>query len=305
VPTSGATLRAVATPFPAAPSPTAGPAIACMIAFDSDRDTNREIYVMGPDGKNPVNLTKDPAEDWNPEWSPDGSRIAFISKRGNSEGAGIVWIMDADGSNVRRLPTEGGSDSPDWSPDGRWIVYNAGGEIHKIASDGNSPSILLTQNATMDVQPAWSPDGTMIAWLTEGASGHDVWVMGADGSKPRQLTDSGRPGVVRWTSDNRLFIDAWGWKDRQESCHNCVFDPDGTNIVDAGGKNDVQRFLPFWTASGDRVSLIDMALDGKQSDVYLVSEKYSGNFLDLTNNPAQDLNADYPPTCGPSGAKAS
>jgi len=65
-----------------------------MIAFDSDRDGNWEIYVMGTDGSGETNLTNNPADEAASSWSPDGKMIAFQSNRdGNSE----IYIMNADG----------------------------------------------------------------------------------------------------------------------------------------------------------------------------------------------------------------
>ena len=84
------------------------------IAFKSERDGNREIYVMDADGRNPRNLTKNPADDWTPSWSPNGERIAFNTRRpGNSE----IYVMDADGDNPQNLTNDPEWDnSPSWSP---------------------------------------------------------------------------------------------------------------------------------------------------------------------------------------------
>ncbi len=77
-------------------TPTAEPTttlepLPCMIAFDADRDGNREIYVMEPDGSDPTNLSNHPADDWGPVWSPEGSRIAFVSNRENERGASSLY----------------------------------------------------------------------------------------------------------------------------------------------------------------------------------------------------------------------
>src|SRR5215216_6259073 len=79
------------------------------LAFTSDRDVNREIYVMNAqDGSNQTNLTMNPAFDFDPSWSPDGTKLAFTSDR---DGSTEVYVMNAqDGSNQTRLTDNGASD---------------------------------------------------------------------------------------------------------------------------------------------------------------------------------------------------
>ena len=78
---------------------------------------------MDPDGSNVQRLTttKADAGSWQPAWSPDGEKIAFSS---NPDGNGDIFVMDADGSNIRRLThTPDGEQFPSWSPDGEQIVF--------------------------------------------------------------------------------------------------------------------------------------------------------------------------------------
>ena len=87
------------------------------IAFVSDRDGNLEIYLMNTDGTNQIDLTNNPANDWDPVLSPDGKKIAFVSDR---EGVNKIFIMNAGGSDIRAL-TEG--EDPLWFPDGSKIIF--------------------------------------------------------------------------------------------------------------------------------------------------------------------------------------
>ena len=69
------------------------------IAFMSERDGNKEIYVMGADGRSPRNITRHPADDWTPALSPDGKRLAFMSDR--HDGNYDIYVMDIDDGNLR------------------------------------------------------------------------------------------------------------------------------------------------------------------------------------------------------------
>ena len=89
------------------------------------RHVTREIYLMNADGSDQVRLTDNPAEDFLAAWSPDGTRIAFTSRRDeNAE----IYVMDADGSNLTRLTNNSDDDiRPAWSPDGELIAFTSGG----------------------------------------------------------------------------------------------------------------------------------------------------------------------------------
>ena len=145
------------------------------IAFTSERNSdwefdiwggNWEVYVMTPDGANLVNLTKHPAKDLNPDWSPDGKQIAFTSNR---EGNREVYVMNADGTNPINLTNHPARDSgPAWSPDGNQIAFssnrdgdwekkpNDNWEVYVMNADGTNP-INLTNHPAWDSRPAWEP----------------------------------------------------------------------------------------------------------------------------------------------------
>src|SRR5437588_173733 len=136
------------------------------IAFETDRDGNKEIYVMNADGTGQVNISNNPALDANPYWSPDGTKITFDSNRdGNFE----IYVMNADGSNQTRVTNNTASDQdPSFSPDGTKIVFQSNRvqsstpQIFVMNADGTNPVQLTSAGGNFD--PAFSPDGTKITF---------------------------------------------------------------------------------------------------------------------------------------------
>lgn len=159
------------------------------IAFVSSRDGNPEIYTINTDGTDLTRLTNDPAIDEEPAWSPDGRRIAFVR---SSE----LHVMNADGSNVRRIFSGSNTQNPSWSPDGTKIAYsalsNGSANLWVVSPNAGGPGpTLLFEAPGWDAQPSWSPDGTRLALVSDWNAYDFVWdiyLINADGSGFTGLT---------------------------------------------------------------------------------------------------------------------
>jgi dipeptidyl aminopeptidase/acylaminoacyl peptidase len=163
-----------------------------LLLFTRTRGRTERLYTVRPDGSHLTEI----ADGADPQWSPDGRRIAFDSRR-----RGGIVVANADGSDARLLFAEKGATGPgvpSWSPDGRKLLYvktppARGGlgyrfEIWTINADGSAKKRLYhTGCCIMDWGgPIWSPDGRLIAFSAHTAGG--TFVMNADGTGLRRLS---------------------------------------------------------------------------------------------------------------------
>jgi len=138
-----------------------------VIAFESNRTGNWDLFIVRPDGSRLERLTDSEADDRFPTWSPAGGRLAFVSDR---DGEPDLYVLDVATGRARRVVAwPGRESSPDWSPDGRRLAFTSerDGEsgLWIVAVDGGTPRP-LTPVPFRAVWPRWSPDGSVLACCT-------------------------------------------------------------------------------------------------------------------------------------------
>lgn len=140
-----------------------------------------------------VPLTRERETDAKPVFSPDGTKIAFVSGR---QGSKDIWMMNADGSDPYRLTSSLSPfqffDDPAWSPDGSKIVCTSNRGVKGtpdlwLLDLQRATQTQLTDNDSLDWMPAWSRDGTKIAFVSDRSGQDSLWIMDANGSNPRLL----------------------------------------------------------------------------------------------------------------------
>lgn len=170
------------------------------LAFSSDRESCFGIWTMNLDGTDLKNLTGGNFFDVRcnrlPRWSRDGSRIAFSTTR---EGRFSVYVMNADGSNPRNVssPLDAAPESTTWprgwTPDGKVILQHmstiTGAESIRAYTVNPDGTALAPFGEARDHSPAWSPDGSKVAFIREANGSASLYVSNSNGSNARRLTD--------------------------------------------------------------------------------------------------------------------
>jgi Tol biopolymer transport system component len=224
----------------------------------------RDIWTIPADGGEPVEVTNDPAMDWNPVWAPDGNYLYFVSDRAGSMNLWRVPIEEQTGK-VLGPPEAVTTPSPyvshlSFSRDGHRMVYVSmirSGNLRRVAFDPVKETvigqpILITEWSRLALVPDLSPDGEWLTFDTQTDKQEDIFVVKRDGTGLRQLTDdSYRDRAPRWSPDGKriaFFSDRSGkwqvWMIRADGSglQQITYDPDGiTN--------------PIWSPDGTHLAL--------------------------------------------------
>ncbi len=173
--------------------------------------------------RKPIRIVASPADDRDPAWSPDGTKLAYAShKDGNWE----IYVYNLVTNTTTRMTYDlSYQGAPKWSPDGQWLVYESyqgnNLDIYVVPVDGSQPAQRITQNPAPDFSPAWSPDGRHIAFVSWRDGNQDIYIFSLD------------------NPSDAASIDLTNTPTRQED--HPVWSPDGKFIAYSAVDNGIEK----------------------------------------------------------------
>ena len=255
------------------------------IVFVSDRDGNNEIYVLDMTQGLEIRLTYNEANDRDPVWSPDGTKIAFTSDR---LGGNDIFVMDRNGANPTRFSQETADERfPDWHPDGALIAFyrGAGICIYNAQNEGNCAPLGGGQNN----HPSWAPDGTKVAIQRD----QDIYYFYYNPYEypPTELTyNTAWEGMPDWSPDGEsiVYVSFVGSGNAEIFVMDAADGGNQTNLTN----NAYSDRYPAWSPDGTQV-VFTSNRDG-DNEIFIMDAN-GENQVQLTDNEYEDVDPHFFP----------
>lgn len=234
------------------------------------------VFVASADGRWRRRLLREDVPGWEPRWSPDGRRLTFSGgsvMSGGSTSLNSVYVVNADGTGLARVPSDMHLGSPVWSPDGQRLLVHYTKTAFDfgyatIRPDGSAFTPIPGRSTTL--APSWSPDGTTLLFQSWTGQTDGLFTKDVDDGESRVLADSATSG--RWSPDGSE-IAFTGMRGGVSSGSGFVSDGIWIMKADGTGRRRVTTVgqAPAWSPDGRSIVFITWQPGSDEAGLAVVS----------------------------------
>jgi len=194
---------------------------------------------------------------------PKVGKVLFTSNRVSWDD---IFVMDENGSNVKRLTKMGKCYNAHFSPDAKRIVFDSGADIWVMNADGSGQANVTNSDSELEMFPVFSSDGKSIAYLSASAAGFEIHAMNADGSAERVVTSGGFDWMPAWQPGGKKIAFSSG---RTGLFNLWTVNADGTGLKQVTQFNDFGAVSPVWSSDGKQIGMVRYA--GNSWEIWAVN----------------------------------
>jgi TolB protein len=182
-------------------------AFATRIAYIVKSGTENRLEIADSDGESPIAVTRSTEPLISPSWSPDGTKLAYVSFERKKP---IIFIQElANSKRIVLADFKGSNSAPAWSPDGKSLAMalsrDGQTQIYRIEADGSNVR-RLTNSSGIDTEPRFAPDGQTIYFTSDRNGGPQIFRMNLDGSDVKRVTFTGTYNISpRISPDGKML----------------------------------------------------------------------------------------------------
>jgi tol-pal system beta propeller repeat protein TolB len=266
-------------------------AIPGVIAFVSERAPQKDVWLVKPTGEE-TQLTRNPEDDYPAAPSPDGKAMLVITARvdDNVRREQLRIVPLQGGEFVPVTVPRGRARNPSWGPDGTWLVAESDAQgfsdLVRVEAKRAGQETRLTAVPEGCFEPAVSPDGKEVVFVSSREGDPEIYVMGADGKNERRITAFHKEDWgPKWSPDGQ-WLSFYSFREERERLY--VVRPDGTGVRAVSGTADTGNEREgAWSPDSQRLVFVGRLPDGK-TRLWLVDLARGGEPVALTDGRFRD-----------------